>query len=252
MPIDDIEPTQGIKPYVGRKQEGQKRKNQSGGHSEPNASSFFGDLPYGSLKENVDDVTSFMNIPQAELTPAVIDAIVSLMEEVDHLREELNMTHTLEHKLSSSADQHIDLHVLTRHALMRELAIMVARVAQSNTASSFVYFQIANYAEIKDTYGLLASDAMLRECADILKSHLREIDKVGTLGGDGFGIVMALSDIDKSRTKIESLKNIIEQGPMIHDGQIIEVKIAFGLCPILAGADGDEILVKADEDRKML
>ncbi|NVK17809.1 MAG: GGDEF domain-containing protein [Methylocystaceae bacterium] len=250
MPIDDIEPPEGIKPYIGRKQEGQKRKKQSNGQQEPGSNSFFGNLSYGSLKENVDDVTSFLNIPQAELTPAVIDAIISLMEEIDHLREELNMTHTLENKLSSSVDQHIDLHVLTRHALIRELAIMVARVAQSNTASSFVYFQIANYTEIKNSYGLLASDAMLRDCADILKNHLREIDKVGTLGGDGFGIVMALSDLEQSRKKMDSLKEIIEQGPMIHDGTIIDVKIAYGLCPILAGADTNDILKQADKNRK--
>ncbi|WP_417820368.1 GGDEF domain-containing protein [Terasakiella sp.] len=239
MPIDDIKATDALKPYSGQ-------SGQSGGQS--SYGSFKGRHKYPPVKRTIHDVTSFMNIPQDELTPAVSEAIVSLMEEVDHLREELSMTHSFDEKLSSSMDRHMDLPVLTRHALCRDISVMTTRIGKTISSATFVYFQIANFAEIKKRAGLLAGDTVIREVAEILSGQLRETDRIGTLGGDGFGIVLTLSDFDASLVKIDHLVEQVQQGPILFDGRVMDVEIAYGLHSLHAGEKVDVILNEADKD----
>lgn len=244
MPIDDIKPSEAVKPYMGNKADPKKRSFGKGGGQGQYGASAQGQREDGA----VDDVTSFMNIPQQELTPAVSDAIISLMEEIDHLREELNQTHSFEHRLASSLDRHMDLPVLTRHALVRELAIMAAHVKNTETQSSFAYFQIANFAALKKKYGLLAGEAAIRETSQILKASLRETDRVGTLGGDGFGIIFALSNVENAQAKLERLKDQVEQGAMFYDGCVLTVQIAYGVTAIQPDQDVRQVLKLVDAD----
>lgn len=242
MAIDDIKPVEPMKGYIGNDQ-GQGGKRSSYGGTSDDQQRY-----PSSPKRGIHDVTSFMGIPEGELTPAVTDAIIALMEEVDDLREQITHTQSLEHMLSDNVDNHADLPVLTRHALVREVMIVAGHVQRTGTASTFVYFQIKNSSVIKNRYGLLAYEAVLREAAEILKDQLRETDHVGTLGGDGFGIVLALSDIKTSHEKIRQLVHLVEQGPIMHDGRVLDVEVAYGLHAIHEGENATIILDAADKD----
>jgi diguanylate cyclase (GGDEF)-like protein len=240
MPVDDIKPSEPMRPYVGNEQGQSKNKPGYGGYQ--------GKRKFPSSKRNVNDVTTFMGIPQEELTPAVSDAIISLMEELEELRSELSHTHSLENMLTDNMDKHPDLPVLTRHALGREIAIMCAHVARTQSHSSFVYFQIQNSLDIKRRSGLLAFESVMREVAEILKGQLRETDRIGTLGGDGFGIVLALSDTQQALDKVKKLEELSVQGPLMHEGHIIDVKVAYGIHALHAGEDVLAVLHGADQD----
>jgi len=239
MPIDDIKPSEAIKPYCGN-------PGQSGKHS--GRHDFSEKRKYPPGKRSLDDVTSFMNIPQDELTPAVTEAIISLMEEVDQLRTELTMIQLFDEKLSSTLDSHLDLPVLTRHALCREVGVIAARLERTETQATFVYFQFSNFAEIKKRAGLLAGEAVIREAAEILKDQLRATDRIGTLGGDGFGILMALSDEVSAERKVMQLVDMVQQGPIIHEGHTIEVEVAYGLHTLHASEPVETVLAAADAD----
>lgn len=239
MPIDDIKPSEALKPYSGN-------PGQSGKHS--GRREYNEKRKYPPATRSLDDVTSFMNIPQAELTPAVTEAIISLMEEVDHLRTELSMNQMFEEKLSSTMDSHLDLPVLTRHALCREVSVIAARLERTETQATFVYFQIKNFAEIKKRVGLLAGEAVIREAAEILKGQLRTTDRIGTLGGDGFGILMALSDEESAERKVKQLAEMVRQGPIIFEGHMIEVEVAYGLHSLHTSEPIQTVLGSADAD----
>jgi len=239
MPIDDIKPSEAMKPYSGN-------PGQSGKHS--GRHDFNEKRTYPRGKRSLDDVTSFMNIPQDELTPAVTEAIISLMEEVDQLRTELTMIQVFEEKLSSTLDSHLDLPVLTRHALCREVSVIAARLERTETQATFVYFQFSNFTEIKKRAGLLAGEAVIRETAEILKDQLRATDRIGTLGGDGFGILMALSDEASAERKVVKLAELVQQGPIIHDGHTIEVEVAYGLHTLHASEPVETVLSATDAD----
>ena len=67
----------------------------------------------------IDDVSSIMDIPEAELTPKVRAAIMSLMEEVERLREELKRNHSRVERLEQLADQDTLAPIANRRAFVK-------------------------------------------------------------------------------------------------------------------------------------
>ena len=58
-----------------------------------------------SSVRNIQDTTSILGIPQAEMTPKVRDAIMTLMAEVENMRHELEIAHRRISELERLADQ---------------------------------------------------------------------------------------------------------------------------------------------------
>jgi diguanylate cyclase (GGDEF)-like protein len=61
---------------------------------------------------------------------------------------------------------------------------------------SFLMIDIDNFKRINDTYGHLVGDAVLERCAFLILEGVRQIDFVGRLGGEEFGVL--LTDTDKA------------------------------------------------------
>ncbi|MCP4651841.1 MAG: GGDEF domain-containing protein [Candidatus Omnitrophica bacterium] len=61
---------------------------------------------------------------------------------------------------------------------------------------SFLMIDIDHFKKINDTYGHLAGDVVLKAVASFVKDSIREIDFIGRLGGEEFGVV--LSDTDRA------------------------------------------------------
>jgi diguanylate cyclase (GGDEF)-like protein len=240
MSIDDIEPSEPLKAYIGNEPE-KKMQGTSFG-------SFMGKHKYPPLKRGLRDVASFMGIPEAELTPAVTDAIVSLMEEIDELRHELAHAHSHENIMSATQDSHAELPVLTRHALVRELKVMAARTQHSGSSCSFVYFRIRNMPVLKNSLGLLASEMALRGTAEVLITQLRLTDRIGTLGGDGFGIVLPLANEEDALEKVKALVQKVEEATILWNGLRLEIQIAYGIHTLQANEDELAILNESDKD----
>ncbi len=61
---------------------------------------------------------------------------------------------------------------------------------------SFLMLDIDDFKKVNDTYGHLAGDAALKRCVSLILAGIREIDFVGRLGGEEFGVL--LTDTDKA------------------------------------------------------
>ncbi|MCF7869784.1 MAG: GGDEF domain-containing protein [Candidatus Omnitrophica bacterium] len=61
---------------------------------------------------------------------------------------------------------------------------------------SFLMIDIDDFKRINDTYGHLVGDAVLERCASLILEGVRQIDFVGRLGGEEFGVL--LTDTDKA------------------------------------------------------
>src|ERR1700761_5962321 len=105
--------------------------------------------------------TSVLGIPEAEFTPRVRDAIMTLMGEVDSLRRELTQTRARLEEVEKSADQDHFLPLLNRRAFVRELTRYIAFTGRYNTPASLIYFDLNHLKKTNDTYGHAAGDAVL-------------------------------------------------------------------------------------------
>ena len=115
-----------------------------------------------SSGHHVQDSAAVMGIPEAELTPKVRDAIMTLMEEVARLREELNNNRGRIQHLERLADQDSLLPVYNRRAFVRELTRAISMTERYGAPSTVIYFDVNNMKQINDTYGHHVGDLLLK------------------------------------------------------------------------------------------
>ena len=197
-------------------------------------------------RENIGDVAVIMGIPEAELTPRVHEALTIIMGHFDSLRDEL--THAKEHitLLEEQADRHPRLPAVSRRALMRELARVIAHAERGGIPSSLACFAIANAGAIRRRWGRAAVEAVAAEAVRRLKGVLRASDVVGGVGDAELAVVLALSAGAAAEDKARELAAALAAGPVAWAGQAIPLDVRWALAPLRAGADAETALAAAD------
>lgn len=192
------------------------------------------------------DKATVMGIPEAELTPKVRAAIMTLMEEVQNLRRDLDKAQAKLGQLEQLADQDALAPVYNRRAFVRELNRVISFSQRYSAPSSLIYFDINGFKKINDEHGHAAGDAALLHVAQTLLAHVRESDTVARLGGDEFGVILAQSDDVQAAQKARLLADRIAARPVEHQGAAFTVTVAFGAATFRPGEDADAALAAAD------
>lgn len=193
------------------------------------------------------DQVSVMGIPEAELTPKVREAIMTLMREVETLRSELNNARSRLVDLEMLADQDMLAPIANRRSFVRELSRHLSYSQRYGTPSSLIYFDVNQFKTINDTYGHAAGDAALRQVAQVLQEQVRESDVVGRLGGDEFGVILAQADGEAAQEKAASLAQAITDQPVEFDGHLLPLSVSFGVANFEKGQDAADAIKAADE-----
>ncbi len=193
------------------------------------------------------DQVSVMGIPEAELTPKVREAIMTLMREVETLRSELQNARTRLVDLEMLADQDMLAPIANRRSFVRELSRHVSYSQRYGTPSSLIYFDVNHFKQINDTHGHAAGDAALRRIAEVLQEQVRESDVVGRLGGDEFGVVLAQADGEAAQEKAAALAQAIADSPVDYEGRHIPLSVSYGVANFEPGQDANDAMRVADE-----
>ncbi|PPR25161.1 MAG: Diguanylate cyclase DosC [Alphaproteobacteria bacterium MarineAlpha10_Bin1] len=200
-----------------------------------------------SAGHQVQDSASIMGIPEAELTPKVRSAIMTLMEEVASLREELNNNRGRIQHLERLADQDSLLQVYNHRAFVRELTRAISMTERYGAPSTVIYFDVNNMKQINDTHGHPAGDAALRHVAETLVEQVRDSDVVGRLGGDEFGVILYQIDADIAQEKSGQLAQEIANNPVPLNDTELNVKVTFGAYTFNGVEDAGQALAEADK-----
>ena len=194
----------------------------------------------------IGDSASVMGIPEAEFTPKVRTAIMTLMEEVGRLRQELEQAQQRIVDVVRLADQDALLLIANRRAFVRDMSRIMSYSSRYGTPASLVYFDINGFKQINDTYGHAAGDAALKMVAELLVDQVRGSDVVGRLGGDEFGVILVHADEAIAKTKAQSLADAIRQSPLVWQGESLDLDVAHGVYGLKPGVKIDEALDEAD------
>lgn len=190
-----------------------------------------------------------MGIPAEEMTPKVRDAIMTLMEEVDRMRRELDLAKRQINELEQLADRDSLVPMSNRRAFVRELSRMISFAERYEVPTSLVYLDVNDLKHINDTMGHPAGDAALRHVADVILSNIRESDVAARLGGDEFAVVVPNAKEEAAHAKAVSLTDAIHDTPFEWKGQTLHIKVAHGAYSFRPGEDAAKALEEAD--RKM-
>ncbi|HXJ02199.1 MAG TPA: GGDEF domain-containing protein [Micropepsaceae bacterium] len=191
-------------------------------------------------------VASVLGIPEEELTPQVRDAIMTLMREVDRLRQEIEQTRTHLDEMARTADQDMLLPILNRRAFVREISRFIAFAERYGVTSSLLYFDLDNFKAVNDAYGHSAGDFVLHHFTDLLSAQIRDSDVLARIGGDEFAIILAHVTLDLATKKGESLSQSLRDQPPVWNGKKIELSFSCGVYELHAGTNADTAIAHAD------
>ncbi|MDE2134844.1 MAG: GGDEF domain-containing protein [Alphaproteobacteria bacterium] len=195
----------------------------------------------------VSATASVLGIPEAEFTPRVRDAVMTLMGEVDNLRRELQRTRERLEEVEKAADQDHLLPLLNRRAFVRELTRYIAFTGRYGTPATLIYFDLDGFKAVNDTHGHAGGDAVLNHFAETLLSHVRDSDVVGRLGGDEFGVLLTHANQEQGAKKADQLADKLRASPTVWSGKPIPTNFSYGAFELKPGDTADLAMARADE-----
>jgi len=117
----------------------------------------------------------------------------------------------------------------------------------SNQKMALLLLDLDRFKPVNDTFGHAVGDSLLQKVASILKSSVREVDIVGRLGGDEFGIIVqGIHNTDDVITVAEKLITEMSR-PLKVDENTIQIGVSIGitLCPE-QGDNPEQLMGQAD------
>ena len=190
---------------------------------------------------------SVLGIPESEFTPRLRDAIMSLMQEVERLRREVEQNRVRLEELARTADQDVLLPIFNRRAFVRETTRAIALAARYQIPSCVLFFDLDNFKSINDTLGHAAGDAVLRHISELISSQIRENDVFARLGGDEFGIILSHTTEDQAAKKGARLAESLLSNPAQWDGKPVALGFSYGVYQLHPGQSADAALKEADK-----
>ncbi len=192
------------------------------------------------------DTTTFLGITEPEMTPAVKEAVQTLLTEIEDLRGEVGRLKSRLAEVEDLADRDALTPLLNRRALVRELGRIRTFAQRYGTAASLVYFDLDDLKGVNDRFGHAAGDAALKAVADRLLASVRDSDIVGRMGGDEFAVILVQADQSVAEAKAASLARAIEAEPLHFGDWSAPLHISFGVREITQDAEPEALIAEAD------
>ena len=130
----------------------------------------------------------------------------------------------------------------------------LVRCKRFHVPLSLAILDIDHFKQVNDTYGHLQGDAVLKECAKVFSSSIRDkVDTIARLGGEEFVVLLPQTGITQARFVVERLHKAIQNHPieLIENSGEMIVTVSVGLTSVNfekeADFSVDEILNAADK-----
>jgi diguanylate cyclase (GGDEF)-like protein/PAS domain S-box-containing protein len=121
------------------------------------------------------------------------------------------------------------------------------RSGRSGNSLAVAVIDMDHFKDINDAYGHAAGDAAIIAFADAVTSRIRDIDTLGRLGGDEFGLLLPDAEIASAAAALERVRTALAAAPLrVADH---EVAMSFSAGVTVHGQDGDSVdamLARAD------
>lgn len=202
--------------------------------------------PEARTSRQIADVASVMGIPASELTQRVEEALSLVMNELDRVRWELEISQQHEARLQALADAHSILPLLNRRAFFAQIVRLSEHAIRTGTEAILIHVRITNAGAITNEHGILVRDKALTAAAQTIVRSLREIDVAGEMGLGDFGIIQSLSDAASASEKWQEIVASLCSTTLQFDGIDIRLEVAMGLRVLDPALTPEEIVGDAD------
>ena len=177
-------------------------------------------------------------------------AIEALSEEILALRADSERLRDALREAALLADHDALCPVYNRRAFEREVRREIAVAARFARPMSLVFLDLDDFKHVNDTFGHAAGDDVLVRISQLLQKATREIDIVGRLGGDEFGIIMLQADVSASQKKADQIAAEVDNF-VISDGETerhVKIGVSCGVAEWQPGEPAEKLIARADQD----
>lgn len=144
------------------------------------------------------------------------------------LLEDVTVHRETRERLHWAASHDALTRLLNRAAFEEHLTDWLAQ-AQPGAQAALVVLDLDHFKEVNDTAGHAAGDAVLREAAAALHSHVRAGDSAARLGGDEFALLLPDCPSEVALHLSERLRLAIAAIGIEHDGRQLAVDASIGV-----------------------
>src|SRR6184192_1110259 len=135
--------------------------------------------------------------------------------------------------------------LVNRRRFIEALESEIVRANTFGSPLSVVLGDLDHFKLVNDRFGHQTGDEVLRQFADLVREHLRDVDVPGRIGGEEFAFLLPETDAvgavavaERVRRSLRSLRPTPERGA--------SVTASFGVAQLTSGETGDELLRRAD------
>jgi diguanylate cyclase (GGDEF)-like protein len=135
--------------------------------------------------------------------------------------------------------------LLNRRAFFDVLEMELGRNGRQSGSLALIMADLDQFKKINDTYGHLAGDAVLQDCARRILASVRPYDRVGRYGGEELVILMPMCGPEEAAERAEQVRRAIAQQPIATPAGAISVTCSFGVSATRGLATKPEELVQS-------
>lgn len=171
-----------------------------------------------------------------------------LQKLVEMRTEELNEINSQLTKKMLEVEQLATTDLLTslsnRRGFEKKLKSESARAKRFREPLSLIVFDLDNFKPVNDIYGHSSGDLVLYKVAEVLRSHLREIDIPVRWGGDEFLILLTNTALKHAVTLADKLRILIAEQADIKG---FAVTASFGVAQLDYDEEPMRLTIRADK-----
>jgi diguanylate cyclase (GGDEF)-like protein len=137
--------------------------------------------------------------------------------------------------------------LVNRRRFIEALEAEIERARRFGSPLTVVLADLDNFKWVNDGFGHHAGDIVLRSFADLMRSHIRDVDVPGRIGGEEFAIVLPETDRNGAESVAERMRESLSSVPIpVSDDQSVRVTASFGVAELVDDQSGDDLLRSAD------
>jgi len=136
--------------------------------------------------------------------------------------------------------------IANRHAYNEKVTKEIERFKRNDSPFTFLVFDIDKFKSINDNYGHEAGDNVIVDIANILKSHIRDIDFIARYGGEEFVILLPDTNINAAEIVANKLRVLIENNEFNFNNKKVVATLSVGFAEIKNNETKKELFERAD------
>jgi diguanylate cyclase (GGDEF)-like protein len=112
---------------------------------------------------------------------------------------------------------------------------------------AFVVADVDHFKQVNDSLGHAGGDAALRHCVRVWRSCLRDLDDIGRIGGEEFGVLLWGADLPTATAVAERMRQRLEASPLVWGDRQHVLTASFGVAlPRSHDPEGETGMARAD------